>query len=126
MRRRWFIASLGAALLAPPRFGSTQSRVAQAAFLLSVSEVPSRDPPPFWQALVSGLRERGWEEGRNIAFHVRASGGSDERNHQFAAELAGLLPNARLKIYPDSAHGFLFQHHSRFAAEVHAFLEAAA
>ena len=36
--------------------------------------------------------------------------------------LAGLLPNAQVTIYPDSAHGFLFQHHSRFAAEVHAFL----
>ena len=39
--------------------------------------------------------------------------------------LAGLLPDARVTIYPDSAHGFLFQHHSRFAAEVHAFLEEA-
>jgi pimeloyl-ACP methyl ester carboxylesterase len=38
--------------------------------------------------------------------------------------LAGLLPNARLTIYPDSAHGFLFQHHSHFAADVHAFLDA--
>jgi pimeloyl-ACP methyl ester carboxylesterase len=37
--------------------------------------------------------------------------------------LAGLLPDARVKIYPDSAHGFLFQHHSRFAADVHAFLQ---
>jgi pimeloyl-ACP methyl ester carboxylesterase len=37
--------------------------------------------------------------------------------------LAGLLPDARLTIYPDSAHGFLFQHHERFAADVHAFLE---
>src|SRR3954451_13748521 len=37
--------------------------------------------------------------------------------------LAGLLPDVRLTIYPDSAHGFLFQHHSRFAADVHAFLE---
>jgi pimeloyl-ACP methyl ester carboxylesterase len=37
--------------------------------------------------------------------------------------LAGLLPNARVTIYADSAHGFLFQHHSRFAADVHAFLE---
>jgi pimeloyl-ACP methyl ester carboxylesterase len=37
--------------------------------------------------------------------------------------LAGLLPDARLKIYPDSAHGFLFQHHRSFAADVHAFLE---
>jgi pimeloyl-ACP methyl ester carboxylesterase len=36
--------------------------------------------------------------------------------------LAGLLPDARLKIYPDSAHGFLFQHHAEFAADVHAFL----
>ena len=36
--------------------------------------------------------------------------------------LAGLLPDARLRIYPDSAHGFLFQHHERFAADVHAFL----
>jgi pimeloyl-ACP methyl ester carboxylesterase len=39
--------------------------------------------------------------------------------------LAGLLPDARLTIYPDSAHGFLFQHHGRFAADVHAFLEEA-
>jgi pimeloyl-ACP methyl ester carboxylesterase len=39
--------------------------------------------------------------------------------------LAGLLPHARVKIYPDSAHGFLFQHHEEFAADVHAFLEEA-
>jgi len=37
--------------------------------------------------------------------------------------LAGLLPHARLTIYPDSAHGFLFQHHDRFADDVNAFLE---
>src|SRR4029077_17253458 len=36
--------------------------------------------------------------------------------------LAGLLPDARLTIYPDSAHGFLFQHHAEFAADVHSFL----
>ena len=39
--------------------------------------------------------------------------------------LAGLLPEARLKLYPDSAHGFLFQYHEAFAADVHAFLEEA-
>jgi pimeloyl-ACP methyl ester carboxylesterase len=39
--------------------------------------------------------------------------------------LAGLLPDARVKIYPDAAHGFLFQHHEEFAADVHAFLEEA-
>jgi pimeloyl-ACP methyl ester carboxylesterase len=36
--------------------------------------------------------------------------------------LAGLIPQARVKIYPDSAHGFLFQHHREFASDVEAFL----
>jgi pimeloyl-ACP methyl ester carboxylesterase len=36
--------------------------------------------------------------------------------------LAGLIPHAGVKIYPDSAHGFLFQHHAEFAADVEAFL----
>ena len=36
--------------------------------------------------------------------------------------LAGLIPGAQLKIYPDSAHGFLFQHHAAFAADVEEFL----
>jgi pimeloyl-ACP methyl ester carboxylesterase len=36
--------------------------------------------------------------------------------------LAELIPNARLKIYPDAGHGFLFQHHSEFTADVHGFL----
>jgi pimeloyl-ACP methyl ester carboxylesterase len=39
--------------------------------------------------------------------------------------LAGLIPGARLKIYPDAAHGFLFQHHAQFAADVDAFLASA-
>jgi pimeloyl-ACP methyl ester carboxylesterase len=36
--------------------------------------------------------------------------------------LAGLIPQARVKIYPDSAHGFLFQHHAEFAGDVEQFL----
>ncbi|HEX4258376.1 MAG TPA: alpha/beta hydrolase [Streptosporangiaceae bacterium] len=36
--------------------------------------------------------------------------------------LAGLIPDARLKIYADAAHGFLFQHHAEFAADVETFL----
>ena len=38
--------------------------------------------------------------------------------------LAGLLPEARLKIYADAAHGFLFQHHSEFATDVNEFLDS--
>ena len=36
--------------------------------------------------------------------------------------LAGLIPQAQVKIYPDSAHGFLFQHHAEFAGDIEAFL----
>jgi pimeloyl-ACP methyl ester carboxylesterase len=32
---------------------------------------------------------------------------------------------ARVKLYPDAAHGFLFQHHAEFAADVHAFISDA-
>jgi pimeloyl-ACP methyl ester carboxylesterase len=38
--------------------------------------------------------------------------------------LGGLIPQARVKMYPDAAHGFLFQHHAAFAADVEAFLSA--
>jgi pimeloyl-ACP methyl ester carboxylesterase len=37
--------------------------------------------------------------------------------------LVGLIQGSRLKIYPDSAHGFLWQHHDEFAHDVIAFLD---
>jgi pimeloyl-ACP methyl ester carboxylesterase len=52
-----------------------------------------------------------------------ANGDSDPMiRPRYSYLLAGLLPDARLRIYPDSAHGFLFQHHSQFAADVNSFL----
>ena len=36
--------------------------------------------------------------------------------------MAGLVPEARIRIYPDAAHGFLFQYPAEVAAEVNAFL----
>jgi len=54
-----------------------------------------------------------------------ANGDSDPmiRPH-YSYLLAGLMPQARVKIYPNSAHGFLFQHHAAFAGDVEAFLSA--
>ena len=40
----------------------------------------------------------------------------------FSYLLAGLIPQARVKIYPDAAHGFLFQHATEFGADVTEFL----
>jgi pimeloyl-ACP methyl ester carboxylesterase len=39
--------------------------------------------------------------------------------------LADRLPDARLRIYPDAGHGFLFQYAAEFSAEVEAFLSPA-
>jgi pimeloyl-ACP methyl ester carboxylesterase len=36
--------------------------------------------------------------------------------------MAGLIPDAQIRIYPDSAHAFLFQEPERVAADVNAFL----
>jgi pimeloyl-ACP methyl ester carboxylesterase len=36
--------------------------------------------------------------------------------------MAGLIPDAQIRIYPDSAHGFLLQYPAEVAADVNAFL----
>jgi pimeloyl-ACP methyl ester carboxylesterase len=36
--------------------------------------------------------------------------------------MAGLIPDAQIRIYPDAAHGFLFQYPAEVSAEVNAFL----
>ena len=36
--------------------------------------------------------------------------------------MAGLIPDAQIRIYPDAAHGFLFQYPTEVAAEINTFL----
>ncbi len=50
--------------------------------------------------------------------------GDDDRMlpPRLAHIMAGLIPNAQVKIYPDAAHGFLWQHHQEFAADANSFL----
>ncbi|MGZ6622804.1 MAG: alpha/beta fold hydrolase [Solirubrobacteraceae bacterium] len=36
--------------------------------------------------------------------------------------MAGLIPDAQIRIYPDAAHGFMFQYPAEVAADVNAFL----
>jgi hypothetical protein len=37
--------------------------------------------------------------------------------------MAGLIPNAAIKIYPDASHGSIFQYAAEAAEDVNAFLE---
>jgi len=52
-----------------------------------------------------------------------ANGDSDPMiTPQYSHLLRGLIPQSTIKIYDDSAHGFLFQYHDEFAADVSNFL----
>jgi pimeloyl-ACP methyl ester carboxylesterase len=51
--------------------------------------------------------------------HARAADGVSTRHSHL---MAGLIPDARLRIYPDAAHASLFQYPQKAAADVNAFL----
>ena len=81
--------------------------------------MPDNDGP------YAGLPDNVVKAANGVSYAYRDTGGQGEVPLVLLQHflLAGLLPQARVKIYPDAAHGFLFQHHAEFAADVHAFLE---
>jgi pimeloyl-ACP methyl ester carboxylesterase len=94
-----------------------------------------RDKPTTWQARQAqydavcdwGLPDHGQlQRVSAIGMPVFVANGDGDPMilPHFSYLLAGLIPQARVKIYPDAAHGFLFQHHAEFAHDVDAFLRA--
>jgi putative ABC transport system substrate-binding protein len=74
-------------LLAVPLAAETQppGKVYRLGFLDTTAP-----PAPRWEALLDGLRERGYSEGQNLVFERRFSEGNAERFPAFAAELVRL------------------------------------
>jgi len=62
-------------------------------------------PPPahLWEALLDGLRERGYSEGRNLVFERRFSEGHTERFATFAAEMVQLRVDCIIAITTPAA-----------------------
>jgi len=62
-------------------------------------------PPPahLWEALLDGLRERGYREGRNLVFERRFSEGHAERFPEFAAEMIQLKVDRIIAITTPAA-----------------------
>ena len=83
MRRREFIAGLGAA--AWPVVGRAQHKMPVVGFLNSASSDTSG---PWVAAFVQRLRELGWIEGHTVAIEVRWAEGRTERAAEIAAEFA--------------------------------------
>jgi putative ABC transport system substrate-binding protein len=97
MRRRAFIAGLGAAASSAnwPLAARAQQadRMRRIGVLLSGAE----DDPLYrtnLTALREGLQKRGWAEGRNLRIDVRFGGGDSERVRAYADELVSLVPDA--------------------------------
>lgn len=92
-----------------------------------------RDEPTTWQTrnaqydavLKWGTPDFGMLQRLSVVQQpVFVANGDDDRMilPWYSYLLSSLLPNAEVKLYPDSAHGFLFQHSADFAADVLAFL----
>jgi pimeloyl-ACP methyl ester carboxylesterase len=105
----------------------------QAAGRIFGGRTSDRDEPTTWQTRLAqydavcawGIPNHALlERVRAIELPVFVANGDSDPMilPRYSYLLAGLLPDARLTIYPDSAHGFLFQHHDRFAGDVHDFL----
>jgi putative ABC transport system substrate-binding protein len=87
--RRTFLAGTGAVLLAAPLAAEAQEQKAGKVYrigLLSQGQLPRA----FFEALQQGLRERGYAEGRNLVWELRATDGSLDQLSQFAEELVRL------------------------------------
>jgi putative tryptophan/tyrosine transport system substrate-binding protein len=95
MRRREFIAAT-AALLVSPRRSRAQGTPRRIGFL-AISATPA-----ILEAWRSGLRERGWIEGKNLIIEYRFAQ-SQDRLPAVAAELIALGPDLLIASNPQSA-----------------------
>ena len=90
MKRRAFLATVGAALAAP-RLGLAQQpgKVYRIGWLGN-SRLDTPETIRTWDAFRLELQHRGWSEGRNVAFEHRFAEGVVERYPQLARELVEL------------------------------------
>jgi pimeloyl-ACP methyl ester carboxylesterase len=132
---QWVIDSVGGRELAPAKMldvfytRSAESRTAGEKALGRMFSRSDPDTPTTWQTRQAqydavcawGVPDVSLLE-RVTAIRAPvfvANGDSDPMIlPRYSHLLAGLIAGAELTIYPDAAHGFLFQHHEQFARDV--------
>ncbi len=115
---------------------SAASRAAGAEFLGRIfSRTQGRDEATTWQtrnAQYDAVLKWGTpnysllQRLNTITQPVFIANGDDDRMilPWYSHLVASLIPDAFVKLYPDAAHGFLFQHAGEFAGDVLRFLES--
>jgi len=93
MNRRTFIGTLAGGLLTAPLAAAAQQteRIYRIGVLWHADSREGEGP--IFEALITGLRERGYVEGRNVAFEHRFAAEAPERFRSLAAELVALKPD---------------------------------
>src|SRR5438105_11672524 len=92
-RRREFISLIGGAVAWP--LAARAQRADQVRRISVLSSGPEGDPEveAGFAALLQGLEQRGWSDGRNVRIERRWTGGSRERLSKYVAELVALAPD---------------------------------
>ncbi|HEX4289879.1 MAG TPA: alpha/beta hydrolase [Trebonia sp.] len=110
--------------------------MAAAAFSAGAQSYPSADAASAGVITAQGDASLSWFHGADAAGRLSsrisaptlvADGAEDQLDSvSNSRAVARLIPAARLVIYPDAGHGFLFQEGTRFAVTVESFLSGAA
>jgi len=120
-----------AALQAGSDFPANQVK-AYAAFKAAVSEYPAAPAASGGAKAAQGIASADWQDGidptgrkvAGISVPTLIADGTEDQLDPVANDhiLAHLIPKARLVLYPDAGHGFLFQEGTPFASLVESFL----
>jgi putative tryptophan/tyrosine transport system substrate-binding protein len=95
-----FFVTLAFTLLVAPLAAEAQ----QAGQVYRIGYLGTTPPPAHqWEALLDGLRERGYREGQNLVFERQFSEGHEERFPEFAAEMVQLRVDLILVITTPAA-----------------------
>src|ERR1700693_2023843 len=97
MERRRFIVVIAGGLLAAPLAAEAQQPAGMRRIGVLMS-LASDDPAGQTRltAVVQGLQQLGWTDGRNVRIDIRWAAGNAERIRQYAAELVALAPDVIL------------------------------
>src|SRR5829696_142305 len=99
MRRRDFVASLGAAAVISPLPIAAQQAARRARLGILIYSTPERDFNT--ESFLGGLRELGYVVGQNIEIEYRYAEGKPERLPELAAELVRLKPDVLFSLGGD-------------------------
>src|SRR5262245_2618056 len=93
MKRREFITLLGAAAAWPLAAGAQQNERVRRMGVITGTAEGDLETQARTAALLQGLAQLGWTDGRNMQIDIRFGGGDAERIRKFATELAALAPD---------------------------------